>query len=140
MNDNKIYLDLKFMRLFLFASAWAVLGVGLLFVLGNSHLVGFFLTFLGLVSIAIAIYGRALKIGYYSRGRVALLVFSGLLVMMFSFTVKVFFRPPNTGYWTAYFAGTVFLLILSGITLFQSAQKKQEQVSDNPIREHDLNV
>lgn len=123
MDDRIFFVDGRFMRLFLLTAAWAVLGPGLFFLFViSAKLIGGFLSLIGIVMVVLAVYGKGLKIGYYSKNRIILLAFSGLAVLVSAVTMKVFFLFSYQTYWLVYFVLTIGFLILSAVALVRSVQ------------------
>ena len=123
MSDRNFFVDLSFMRLFLLTAAWSILGPGLSFLFFTSaKIVGGFLFLLAIVSIVMAANGKGLKIGYYSKNRIILLAFSGLAVLIYALTAKIFFFFSDQTYWLVYFLITVGFLLLSAVALVRSVQ------------------
>lgn len=127
MDDRKYFLDLRFMRIFSHTGSWVIIGPGLFFLFGfnvsSAKIIGGFLLLIAIIMVVFAVSGKSLKTGYYSRNRIILLAFTGILVLISALTFKVFFLFSNQTYWLGYFLGIVGFLILSAVALVRSVQK-----------------
>ena len=125
--DKKLYLDRRFIKIFLLTFGWASLGAGVFLLLGNAVLIGIFLCLLGVFFFLVGFLGRGFKVGYYQNFQIFIVVVSAILILATTYTTRIFMRPPREIYWLIYFLITLCLLGLSTFALLRSVKKGREK-------------
>lgn len=123
MSDKKIFLDMAFLRGYLFTAAWVVLGAGILLTASGVVALGFLFMILGTVAALCGFSTRLLKIGYYPSNRLIMLALTGLLILMTSYSLRVFMLPPREISWLIYFIVTICFGLYTGFAFIRSAKK-----------------
>ena len=127
MSNRKIFLDSRFMRSYLFATAWIALGAGILFLVANVLAFGIFLLILGAIPLGAGVSGRSLKADYYPRNRVITLGFTGVLLLLTAISVRILMAPPREVYWVIYLLVTVFLWLYTWMAFILSVKNQKDE-------------
>lgn len=114
---------MAFLRSYLFTAAWVVLGAGILMAASGAAALGIFFMLLGVAAALCGFFPRLLKVGYYPANRIIMLAFAGFLILMTSYSLRVFMRPPREMYWMIYFIVTLGLMLYTAIAFIRSSKK-----------------
>jgi hypothetical protein len=127
MSDRKLFLDSRFMRSYLFATAWVALGAGILFLVANVLVLGIFLSLLGVISLGIGISRRSLNVDYYPRNRVITLGLTSVLFLLTAISVRVLMSPPREVYWVIYLIVTICLWLYTWLAFILSVKDQMDE-------------
>jgi hypothetical protein len=127
MSDRKLFLDSRFMRSYLFATAWVALGAGILFLVANVLVLGIFLSLLGVISLGIGISRRSLNVDYYPRNRVITLGLTSVLFLLTAISVRVLMPPPREVYWVIYLIVTICLWLYTWLAFILSVKDQMDE-------------
>ena len=81
-----------------------------------------FLIVVGVGLAFLALRGSSLKEGTYPRGRVVVIVISGLSMLLMGLFLRIFAKGPIVAIWVAYLTGIVILLAASVVQFTRSSR------------------
>lgn len=122
MDETSTYISKGFLRAFALTGAWTILGAGVYLFIGKPSLAALILIVVGVGLVFLALRGSSLKEGNYPRGRVILIVISGLSMLLMGLFLRIFAKGPVLVIWAAYFTGIVILLTISVVQFTRSSR------------------